>query len=873
MASTIAVPTADRRVQSWPILLIAVILATTTAVVALERGRVAAIAARGAEPPEDASVTLLQHMAFTTMVALFAWHQRRVLRFLLGTMARNWLVGAEIVLLVAIVYGAFSSFGVPELFWDDPRLTVAISGFGASAFLALAWYAIYLLDVSRPSRSRRRRLDWDQLEPVMIASGIPSLLRMSTADMSPRRQLGCCLAAAMMPGLFLLALPAFLPAIRPGGELRVVEWPWLVGLAVGAFLPYVLLATRPVRFVALQLRRLWDPSAPRPDVGEVILRPGVLLWALGLVYVASLVVDRLQPRLIVPAALICLMLSMIAVSAAFFFSIRSRQTRALVLLLVPAALALNGVQTYDTCYRGLEDYYPRDPLCMALGLPSSFSTGEGSPVNLVEFQEKHGGRELREQAVESRTRILDAWKGRLATGRPNADGGGDARGTTDKPILVAVATCGGALRAGLWTAAVLDAISRAIPEFPEHVRFVTGASGGMVGAAAFVTALHERRLAAGTPAAADAGVPIMECFAGDYLSPIARQLILRDVPMFIFPWRQRYDRGHALEDALTGDGRLACLGRTFGELLGAEQEGSIPSIVFSPMLVEDGRRLLISNLDLADVAVLDGGNALYEDPREIVEIIEAKTSSELARRDRLEFRRISAISAVELFRLFPRARDRFRVVTAVRMNATFPFVTPAGVLPTVSPRQVVDAGYYDNYGVDLATALLFSHRDWIARNTSGVLLVQIRAFRNEKQLKVLDQPILQEGLVTTATNVMNVLWRGLRWVTSPVAGLAEARSAVMRFRNDGQIHVLGRYFQDKVPDDPEFFKTVIFTCDTAIGSTDEQQLETLNWHLPAEEVGQIKSNMTTRDQNRLRLDLVGKWWRQRSGESRKAAAR
>jgi hypothetical protein len=102
-------------------------------------------------------------------------------------------------------------------------------------------------------------------------------------------------------------------------------------------------------------------------------------------------------------------------------------------------------------------------------------------------------------------------------------------------------------------------------------------------------------------------------------------------------------------------------------------------------------------------------------------------------------------------------------------------VTPTGIIPTDSPRQVVDAGYYDNYGVDLATALIFAHREWIAANTSGVLVIQVRAFRNEKQLKVLDQPVLSRGLVNTASNFVDVLARGFRWLTSPVNGLAEAR--------------------------------------------------------------------------------------------------
>ena len=48
------------------------------------------------------------------------------------------------------------------------------------------------------------------------------------------------------------------------------------------------------------------------------------------------------------------------------------------------------------------------------------------------------------------------------------------------------------------------------------------------------------------------------------------------------------------------------LGRKFADLIDDEASGNIPSLVFSPMLVEDGRRLLISNLDLRYVASNDG---------------------------------------------------------------------------------------------------------------------------------------------------------------------------------------------------------------------------------------------------------------------------
>ena len=207
------------------------------------------------------------------------------------------------------------------------------------------------------------------------------------------------------------------------------------------------------------------------------------------------------------------------------------------------------------------------------------------------------------------------------------------------------------------------------------------------------------------------------------------------------------------------------------------------------------------------------------------------------------------------------------------MNATFPVVTPTGVLPTDSPRQVVDAAYYDNYGVDLASALIFAHREWIAQNTAGVLLVQIRAFRNEKQLKVLDQPILSEGLVNTASNVTNILARGIRQLTSPVTGIAEARDAIMHYRNAGQVDVLDQYFRERVKSDPDFFKTVVFTCDSKIRSTDEQQVATLTWRLSDEEMAEIKNNMTSRNQNQIRLKKMTAWWRQRGSSPRPASTR
>ena len=216
-------------------------------------------------------------------------------------------------------------------------------------------------------------------------------------------------------------------------------------------------------------------------------------------------------------------------------------------------------------------------------------------------------------------------------GRPGAR-------TAAKPVLVLVTASGGALRAGVWTAAVLDAVEQQIPEFPRHVRFITGASGGMVGAALFVTS-RVQDAAAGANTRPDlAGKRLADRISSDYLSPLARQFILRDIPLFLFPWRQSYDRGHALEDAFVKAGGLSELAYTFSRLADLEQRGLIPSIIFSPMLVEDGRRLLISNLELADLTTIDGENLLSESRVEIVDRIAKTSGTRLTRRDSLEFR-------------------------------------------------------------------------------------------------------------------------------------------------------------------------------------------------------------------------------------------
>jgi hypothetical protein len=60
------------------------------------------------------------------------------------------------------------------------------------------------------------------------------------------------------------------------------------------------------------------------------------------------------------------------------------------------------------------------------------------------------------------------------------------------------------------------------------------------------------------------------------------------------------------------------------------------------------------------------------------------------------------------------------------MNASFPIVLPNVWMPTDPVIDVMDGGLRDNYGIENAMRFLSQMRPWIEKNTSGVLILQIR---------------------------------------------------------------------------------------------------------------------------------------------------
>jgi len=432
------------------------------------------------------------------------------------------------------------------------------------------------------------------------------------------------------------------------------------------------------------------------------------------------------------------------------------------------------------------------------------------------------------EALLDSAEVLDRWRA-IAPAEPNADG-------ERRPILAVVATSGGSMRAGVWTARVLQTIEQRRPGFPYNVRLITGASGGMLGAGLFAATVEEPNPSRSDwPQRSDKALEQpLKALPSDSLSEVARCLALYDLPRIVRRGPFDYDRGRALERVWESSHPAFAL--SFRDLAAGERAGWRPSTIFSPMLVEDGRRLLISNLDLEHLT-LNTGAFLIDQDSKLIDPDQRRFESE----------EIYSRSAYEFFRLFPEARD-FRLSTAMRMSATFPFISPAVSLPTDPPRRVVDAGYYDNYGINTAAMWLAYHRDWLATNTAGVVLIQIRAFDSPREIEAPQEVTDTRG---------NGSWtNAFKFVTSPVKGLLQARRAVMSYRNDEQLEWLSNWFRDQTGHS-EFFQTVTFESPASAS---------LSWHITEEERAEILKSFGDGEAlaqvNWDRLSKLEDWWSQ-----------
>lgn len=286
----------------------------------------------------------------------------------------------------------------------------------------------------------------------------------------------------------------------------------------------------------------------------------------------------------------------------------------------------------------------------------------------------------------SYTKILEKWK---------------AKTGEDKPKLIISNSSGGGSRSALWSFTVLQKADELLNgQLAKHLHLMTGASGGMVGAAYFREILLRYQKG-----------ELRSMYSGDYRDRIAKDLLnklcfsaasndlfFRYQKVTINGHQYTKDRGYSFEQQLH-ENTENMLNHNLGYYKSYETNAAIPVMIFSPTIVNDGRRLYISSQPLNFMS------ASNESPVSMVKSYEN-------------------IDYQSFFKT--NKPNDIRFSTILRSQATFPFVLPMVTMPTNPGVQLMDAGIRDNYGSKSMMEFLYVMKDWIDKNTSGVIILQIR---------------------------------------------------------------------------------------------------------------------------------------------------
>lgn len=270
------------------------------------------------------------------------------------------------------------------------------------------------------------------------------------------------------------------------------------------------------------------------------------------------------------------------------------------------------------------------------------------------------------------------------------------------PKLIFLCVSGGGKRAALWALNSLQtADSLTNGSLMKQSILITGASGGLIGASYFrELKLREMQGENVKPYS----YIHRDKISTDNLNPLIFSLLANDLfvgfTQFIYA-----DNAYEKDRAYTFEQQLnqiteGMMDKPISAYRKPENEGIIPLVILTPTVVNDGRKMYIASRPVSflnsDVLDMPGYEA-------------------------------SKIAGTDFQRAFSElGSDSLRFLSALRMSATFPYITPNTTLPTDPPIQIMDAGISDNFGMSDAIRFMYSFKDWIAANTSGVVFVSIR---------------------------------------------------------------------------------------------------------------------------------------------------
>lgn len=325
-----------------------------------------------------------------------------------------------------------------------------------------------------------------------------------------------------------------------------------------------------------------------------------------------------------------------------------------------------------------------DPRNKAYGL--NYNNKEDYPAYTQVHVDSIANSNAPQQDKQNMELILNRWKNKQAD---------------EKPLLVLVTTSGGGTRSATFTMNVLQRLDSITGGSMMKKTFLfTGASGGMIGATYFRELYRRQQF--------DSSINLqskryVNNVASDLLNPTFTSFVTRDLfaperKFSVGPYTYLRDRGLAFEKALNNNTDRV-LEKKLGDYYADEKAANIPLIMYHTLISRDGKMMMIGTQPMRFMM-----HAAQDSTKQPV-----------------------SADAIDFTTFFKR-QDPFnlRLLTILRMNATFPVVLPNVYLPADPVIDVMDGGLRDNFGVETSLRFLMHMQEWIKQNTRGVVIVQIR---------------------------------------------------------------------------------------------------------------------------------------------------
>lgn len=372
-----------------------------------------------------------------------------------------------------------------------------------------------------------------------------------------------------------------------------------------------------------------------------------------------------------------------------------------------------------------------------------------------------------------------------------------------KSKMIFLNVSGGGLRSSLWTVNILNYLDSITEnKFFDQTQLITGASGGMIGAAYYRDLILRKKQDSTFNISSQ---EMKKNISKDLLNQLAfsiatTDMLIRFQKYYDGNYSYTKDRGWFFEKTLVNNLDAFHDSRLIDYYL-PEFTSKIPMMIFSPGVVNDGRRVLISSQPISYMTHKDSTICSSNYP---------------------------SVEDIEFNELFAN-NDSYNVkmTSVLRMNATFPYILPMVSLPTNPPIEVMDAGMRDNFGFKTSINFIKNFNSWIEKNSSGIIIVQIRDKQKFFEINNPNSGTLMTRLFSPLTNIYGNLFK------------------VHDYQNDEILNSVSDWYKGEVD-------VVTFYMDQ---SNDEKI--SMSWHLTNKDKRRIYKSIES-DDNQLAIDKIYK---------------